>query len=654
MAISVSIRVFHDIGDTPSDNSAAQAGCAATCTSYYSGTKTYTGGHPRPGESGGTTSVAYTNYQLTATPATGWYFKGWDVITRNYVTGGLDSQGNVRTDVEITTERTYHSGTNPYPANTTATDYEFPGDLAEANPGYDWRRHTFKWEIIAVYAQFEQGAPPATYTVTATASPSNGGTVKVGESAAGSTSTLTNVTAGSTVTVVATPATGYHFVRWMDGGAQTHDITVNSDVDLTAIFESDTPPPAVDVTVTLDANGGSVSPTTLTYANPTGATTYGWLPTPSGPSGSYFAGWFTAASGGTQVADTSALVSLSDHTLYAHWVYRIAAGRYNERNPPPPSQEEAYVALNGVRDDNGAIIAIAQSDLPAGTQVTLSAIVTGVNPYLRFLHWVLLGPNDGWTAVGSVVSGAGATFTRTVQALADYYQRYRADFVDIRITITAYADGRVTINGQGGGTEESAFLPPGDTVTLVCGLTDTSQSFPEYYRFIHWTDTSTSGSIHDDNVLTTNLAYTFTVSGSPQSVQEYYARYAECDNVSTRVSPEGGGTITISRPPDSPPSNPGEQWYLMYEPLSFTATAKPGYRFVKWEEYWIYLDREIWWGEGYDAQYTIASLQRTTLIVAHFELIGGGQLIYDDATGRLICADATGQLIYHDKMITNH
>ena len=161
MAINIEIRVYHDTGSTSSNPAAAQAGCTATCISYYSGTKTYTGGRPRPGESGGTTNVAFTNYQLTATPATasGWTFKGWDVLYNDYVTGGLDAQGNVRTDVEISPGRQYESGPSPYPSNTSAVDIQFPCDFEEANPGWNWPRHTFRREIIAIYAQFEQSQP---------------------------------------------------------------------------------------------------------------------------------------------------------------------------------------------------------------------------------------------------------------------------------------------------------------------------------------------------------------------------------------------------------------------------------------------------------------------------------------------------------------
>ena len=41
---------------------------------------------------------------------------------------------------------------------------------------------------------------------------------------------------GTVMSITATSAAGYEFVSWSDGGSQTHDITVNGDVSLTAVF----------------------------------------------------------------------------------------------------------------------------------------------------------------------------------------------------------------------------------------------------------------------------------------------------------------------------------------------------------------------------------------------------------------------------------
>ena len=46
--------------------------------------------------------------------------------------------------------------------------------------------------------------------------------------------------------------------------------------------------------------------------------TYGSMPSPT-RTGYTFAGWWTAASGGTQVTSSTTVTIPSNHTLYAHW-----------------------------------------------------------------------------------------------------------------------------------------------------------------------------------------------------------------------------------------------------------------------------------------------------------------------------------------------
>lgn len=76
-----------------------------------------------------------------------------------------------------------------------------------------------------------------------------------------------------------------------------------------------TTPVTVTSTVTFDANGGTVSPTSKKV---TSGQTYGALPTPT-RSGYEFFGWYDAKSGGSLVTNATKVTKTSDHTLYAHW-----------------------------------------------------------------------------------------------------------------------------------------------------------------------------------------------------------------------------------------------------------------------------------------------------------------------------------------------
>ena len=67
--------------------------------------------------------------------------------------------------------------------------------------------------------------------------------------------------------------------------------------------------------VTFNANGGSVSTSTKAVVY---ESAYGTLPIPT-RTGYTFAGWYTEASGGSQITETTIVTTASNHTLYAHW-----------------------------------------------------------------------------------------------------------------------------------------------------------------------------------------------------------------------------------------------------------------------------------------------------------------------------------------------
>lgn len=75
------------------------------------------------------------------------------------------------------------------------------------------------------------------------------------------------------------------------------------------------------VTISFNANGGSVSPSSksVTYDSASGVpASYGTLPTPT-RDGYTFNGWYTATSGGTRIADSTKVMTGANQTLYAQW-----------------------------------------------------------------------------------------------------------------------------------------------------------------------------------------------------------------------------------------------------------------------------------------------------------------------------------------------
>ena len=100
--------------------------------------------------------------------------------------------------------------------------------------------------------------------------------------------------------------------------------------------------------MTFDANGGSTPvPTSkvVTYG-----AAYGTLATTS-RTGYTFAGWFTAASGGTQVTAATVVSDASNHTLYAQWTANTLHGdvrrQRRERRRSRPPRSVTYGAAYG-------------------------------------------------------------------------------------------------------------------------------------------------------------------------------------------------------------------------------------------------------------------------------------------------------------------
>ena len=105
--------------------------------------------------------------------------------------------------------------------------------------------------------------------------------------------------------------TGNYFM-WLDGNGNSYEPGGSVPADVTELTVQWTAP---TYTVTLHANGGSVSPASVT----TGADgKLASLPTPTRSSYS-FDGWYTEKSGGTKV--TTDTVFSANTTVYAHWTY---------------------------------------------------------------------------------------------------------------------------------------------------------------------------------------------------------------------------------------------------------------------------------------------------------------------------------------------
>jgi len=139
-----------------------------------------------------------------------------------------------------------------------------------------------------------------------------------------------NRNVGTAVEAFPTPTRpGFTFDGWWTARSGGTRVTSIARVTAAQTFYAHwTPNGSVDPgdgsrTVTFNANGGSVSPTSRTVA---GGSAVGTLPTPT-RTGYSFAGWWTAANGGAQVTATT--VVRANVTYYAHWT------KISEQDPEP-------------------------------------------------------------------------------------------------------------------------------------------------------------------------------------------------------------------------------------------------------------------------------------------------------------------------------
>ena len=166
-------------------------------------------------------------------------------------------------------------------------------------------------------------------SITITNAPAAEHTVTVKTDGNGTASaSLAKATAGTEITLTATPNEGYHFKEWevMRGNVTIKDdkfTMPDSEVEIKAIFEKDAPPAPTEFIVTFDGNGGTPSVGSMTTTDQKLTS----LPSAS-RSGSYsFDGWYTDKSGGTKV--TMDTVFSANTTVYAHWTYIGGGGGYN-------------------------------------------------------------------------------------------------------------------------------------------------------------------------------------------------------------------------------------------------------------------------------------------------------------------------------------
>ena len=430
----------------------------------------------------------YSTCTLEATPSVGYHFMYWkvnDVVVETETTYSFMVTGacNVIAVFELNSYQIAATETpTGYGTITGAGTYTHYATCTLVATAVDdhtflnWTENGVEVSTNATYSFTVTG--PRTlvanfanrYEITATANPTVGGTVTGGAI----------YDEGTSVTLTATPATGYHFVNWTLNGNEvstnaSYTFTAQADGDYIANFELN----SYEITATLDpANAGTV----------TGAGTYNHFATctlTANPSSTYlFVNWTKNG----QVVSTEATISFTVEGPAAYVAHFIP---------------------------NTYVITASASPAYAG-------IVSGAGTYYYLTeHTLTATPNTGfhfvnWTKDGQVVS-TEASLTITVTQDEDYVANFESNVYQITVFANPSVGG--SISGSG---------------TYNYGQTCVLEAAPnEGYHFLNWTDAN-------NEVVSTSLVYMFNVYDNAAFVANFEINSYEITAV---ANPVDGGTI---------------------------------------------------------------------------------------------------------------
>ena len=185
---------------------------------------------------------------------------------------------------------------------------------------------------------------------------------------------------------------GYTFSGWYTAAEGGSLITADSAVTNTADHTLYAHWEGKELTITLNPGEGNLEAGSSTKKVRVNGN-YGSLPIPS-REGYNFAGWYTAAEGGSLITADSAVTNTADHAMYARWTakeltitFNPGAGNLDENST---SKKVNYNSKYGtlpspVRD--GYTFAGWYTELQGGSIVTAESTVTGTTDFTLYAHW---------------------------------------------------------------------------------------------------------------------------------------------------------------------------------------------------------------------------------------------------------------------------
>ena len=387
--------------------------------------------------------------------------------------------------------------------------------LATPKPAYNfagWYNGTTKVSsnasyTFAVTANISLTAKFTIKTFTTTTANSTGGTASVNKS---------SVEYGGSAIWTATPSTGYNFSKWSNGSTinpmTVSKITANTHITPVFVLKS--------YTVTWNPNGGTVDPTSTTKTH---GSTLGTLPTPTRAADAQytytFKGWFTAATGGTQVSASTTVTG--NVTYYAQWTANIRSytATFNGNGggtPSPSTITKTYGSELGTLPTcsrTGYTFLGWYTASSGGTKISSTTKITGTITY--YAQWSI----NSYTLTYNVNGGnAVSPASKSVQ----YGSAYGTLPTPTRASTAQYS---YTFAGwytaATGGTQVTANTTMGaGNTTIYAHWTATTRSYTINYQTTYGSLNRTSQSIAYGSkgsctltMPTNNAQYTYTFQG---------------------------------------------------------------------------------------------------------------------------------------------
>ena len=477
------------------------------------GTGDYTNGTTGGTVSGGGTGNYGSTVTITAAPATGYIFDGW-------------SDGNTSTSrtVTITGAATYYarftkkyftitytkgdyvssisraSERVAYGANAAGSTLTVQANTAQYTYAVDgWYSGSTKVTSSATYAPTSVTAD-ATYTAKGTrslvsytitynknayiASVSRASeSVNYGSNAAGSTATVMSNTAQYT----------YTWDGWYEGSTRVSTSLTFAPTSITSAhtYEARANRTINSYTASFSGNGGNTpSPSTITK---TYGSALGTLPSCTRNSDNTYtyslAGWFTAASGGSQISTSTTITG--NVTYYAHW---------------NATYINYTITFNGNGGTNGASLTKHYGD-------ALGTLPSSSRTGYTFLGWF------------TAASGGTKISTSTIcYGSVTYYAHWQINTYTVSVALDSTSAGRGSVSGGGN-------YNYGATATVTCSMSKTGDVFGGWYN--------------GSTKVSDSLNYSFTVSASVSLTALIY--YIDVNPTSLDFEASGGTkTFTVS------------------------------------------------------------------------------------------------------------